>query len=426
LPYPDVPLPIGPIGPIGFLEAPEPVSPVAEVHELGPFGTQIREGQVYTGRVVQTGGGRALLRFGAQQFEVPIREPLQAGDHVTARAVAVDGRVVLHIRPQQQQRTTAQSEDREAIAAQLRSLGIEPTDAAMLAARTMRTLGLGLRPQLLEMLARLLTQNGAMTGELAALAQSLDRYAARPGASERDGLLDLICRLEKMLLAADDPELAEKIGRFVRQSGVFTEARLRQAAEQGKAPDDLLADDLKWALLKLRTRLMASLSQTDEAGRTALAQIQRTLAMIEAHQIEDVYGQRAGYFVIELPFREGTGFEGARVRFFYRRGRAGEPPVDANNCTALIEVTMSRLGPIRALVTVVRGSLSCQIMSARPDVVELLETEVESLHTTLESLPFHIAEVACIVIDTEEGDEPGGSPEPGHTATWPAGLDLNA
>jgi len=425
LPYPDVPLPIGPIGPLGFLEPPEPVSPVAEVHELGPFGTQIREGQVYTGRVVQTGGGRALLRFGAQQFEVPVREPLQTGDSVTARAVTVDGRVVLHIRPRQQQ-TTAQSEGRETVAAQLRSLGIQPTDAAMLAARTMRTLGLGLRPQLLETLARLLTQNGAMTGELAALAQSLDRYAARPDASERDALLDLIGRLEKMLLAADDPELAEKIGRFVRQSGVFAEARLRQAAEQGKPPDDLLADDLKWALLKLRTRLMASLSQTDETGRAALAQIERTLAMIEAHQIEDVYGQRAGYFVVELPFREGTGFEGARVRFFYRRGRAGEPPVDANNCTAFIEVTMSRLGSIRALVTVVRGTLSCQIMSARPEVVQLLDTEVQSLHTALESLPFHIAEVACIVMDANEGEEPSGPPEPGHTDTWPTGLDLNA
>jgi len=379
LPYPDVPLPIGPIGPLGFLEPPEPVSPVAEVHELGPFGTQIREGQVYTGRVVQTGGGRALLRFGAQQFEVPVREPLQTGDSVTARAVTVDGRVVLHIRPRQQQ-TTAQSEGRETVAAQLRSLGIQPTDAAMLAARTMRTLGLGLRPQLLETLARLLTQNGAMTGELAALAQSLDRYAARPDASERDALLDLIGRLEKMLLAADDPELAEKIGRFVRQSGVFAEARLRQA--------------------KLRTRLMASLSQTDETGRAALAQIERTLAMIEAHQIEDVYGQRAGYFVVELPFREGTGFD--------------------------IEVTMSRLGSIRALVTVVRGTLSCQIMSARPEVVQLLDTEVQSLHTALESLPFHIAEVACIVMDANEGEEPSGPPEPGHTDTWPTGLDLNA
>ena len=425
MPYPDVPLPIGPIGPLGFLEAIEPVSPVAEVHELGPFGTQVREGQVYTGRVVHAGGDRAVLRFGTQQFEVPIKEPLHAGDQVMARAVTVDGRMVLHVQPRRQP-NAAQAEEREAVAAQLRSLGIEPTDAAMLAAKTMRSLGLGFRPQLLQMLARLLTQNDTMTGELAALVQSLDRYAGRPDASERDALLDLIGRLEKMLLAADDPKLAEKLARFARQSGVFAEARLRHAVEQGKSPDDLLADDLKWALLKLRTRLMASLSPTDEAGRAALAQIERALTMIEAHQLEDVYGQRAGCFVLDLPFRKGTGFEGARVRFFYRRGRAGEPPVDVNNCTALVEVTMSRLGEIRVLVTVVRGALSCQIMSARPDVVELLDGEVQSLHTALESLPFHISEVACIVTETEEGEGRGGMPDSGRSGTWSTGLDLNA
>jgi len=424
LPYPDVPLPIGPIGPLGFLGPTEPVSPVAVVHELGSLGTQIREGQVYTGRVVQAGGGRAVLRFGAQRFEVPIRGHLEAGAEVTARAVMVDGRMTLQIMHRRHS-AADRAQEREAISAQLRSLGIEPSEPAILAARTLRALGLGLRPQLVAALARLLGQQNALAGELAALAQSLDRYAGRPDAAERDALLDLAARLGRMMLAADDPELAQKMARYARECGLFAEARLRTAAEHGKPAEELLADDLKWALLKLRGRLGSAMSQLDEAGRAALAQIERTLALIEAHQVEDVYGQRAGYFMLELPFREGTGVDAARVRFFYRRGQPGEPRVDVNNCTALVDVTMSRLGEIKALITVVRGTLSCQIMSARRDVVELLTAEVGSLQKALESLPFRIAEVACIETPADETETDDMNTESGPGLVWPSGLDLN-
>jgi len=419
--------PVGPIGPIGPLEPPEPVAPTAEIHGLGPLGSQLREGQMIAGRVLRSGSGRAVVRFGDQQFEVPTRESLEAGDHVVGRAVSVDGRIVLQLRRSVPRPggEAGGAESRESVAADLRALGIEPTDAAMLAARTLRTLGLGLRPELLDALARLLTHNGALSGELAALARSLDEYLARYTSADRDAVLGLAERLGRMLLAADDPELARAIARYARECGVFTEARLRLAAEHGKSPDELLADDLKWALLKLRARLHGGVSGADAAGRAALVQIERTLAMIQAHQLEDVYGQRAGYFMLELPFREGTGFDGARVRFFYRRGKAGEPAVDVNNCTVLIDVTMSRLGEIKVLLTAVRGTLSCQIMSARPEVVDLLETEVEGLRTALESLPFRVAEVACIETRTDEGDAEDGALAAGRGPVWPAGLDLN-
>ncbi len=425
MPYPDTPLPIGPIGPLGFLEPPGPVSPVAEVHELGALGTQIREGQVYTGRVVRAGGGRVVLRFGHQQFSVPTRHAFQAGEEVTARAVALNGRVALEVLPRRPY-SASRTERQETIVAQLRALGIEPTESAQAAARTLHILGLGLRPELLETLARLLGRPGALSAELSALAQTIERYTSRDNAAERDALRALAARLERILLAADDPELAEKIVQFARESGLFAEARLRHAAEQGSGPDELLANDLKWALLRLQSRLRAALTPGDEAGQTALAQIERTLAMIEAHQLEDVAGQRAGYFMLELPFQAGTGFEGARIRFFYRRGPAGEPRVDSRNWTALVDVTMSRLGELKALLTVVRGTLSCQIMSSRVDVVELLRSEVQSLQGALDALPFTVADVACLLTPTEDEDTQEGNAHADPVPTRPGRLDLNA
>jgi hypothetical protein len=425
LPYPDVPLqPIGPVGPIGHLEPIVEVSPIAEIHELGTLARTLREGDTLTGQMVRAGTGSATVRLGDQQFEVAVRDAFRAGEPVTARAVVVDGRLTLRLRRGQTGSAAGRGgESAETVIAHLRALGIEPSATALLAARTMRAVGLGLDPRVLDALVRLLSGHGAFSGELAALAEALERYAARADAADRASAEQVAAGLGRLLLAADDPDLAEKLSRLARDMGLMAESRLRAAAEQGKPPTELLADDLKWALLRLRSRLQVTLAGGDSGAETVLAQLERTIAMIDAHQVEDVHGQQNGYFMLELPMQPETGFEGARVRFFYRRGRAGDPAVDVNNCTALIDVKMSRLGQIKALLTVVRGTLSCQIMSSRSDVTKLLTAESGGLRSALGALPFRLADVACITTDTD--DDADGADMFLDSEPWSPGIDLS-
>lgn len=401
MPYPDAAVPIGPIGPVGHLTPVEQVSPIAEVHELGTLAQTLREGQTLTGEVVRAGPENATVHLGGRDFEVAVDKALQTGDKVTARAVSVEGRLTLRL-GHSHAGAGRDTETTETVAAYLRALGIEPSAVALLAARTMHSLGLGLDPNLLDALIRLLSEQGALSGEMASLAEALERFAARHDTAGGRSAADVAAMIGRLMLAADDPELAEQLARLARDMGLMAEARLRVPAEQGKPPDELLAEDLKWALLRLRGRLQSALDGGDRAAETVLAHLGRVLAMIDAHQVEDAHGRQNGYFMLELPMQPETGFDGARIRFFYRRGKPGEPAVDINNSTALIDLTMSRLGHVNVLLTVVRGTLSCQIMSDRPETVALLDTESDDLRAALDALPFRLADVACI--KTDSGD----------------------
>ncbi len=423
MPYPDAPLPIGPIGPVGHLEPVEQVSPIAEIHELGTLAQTVREGDVLTGRVLNVRAGRATVQLGDKQFEADVQDAVKTGDQVTAHAVKTGDRISLRLRMGQTSAAAAQRsvQTTETIAAHLRALGIEPSDWAVLAARTMRALGLGLDARLLNALIRLISEHGAFGSELAALAEALDRYAARADGTDRAATAAAAMRLRELFLDPDDTALAEKLSKLARDLGFTAESRLRASAETGTSIRETLADDLKWILMNLRNRLLGSVNTGDQAAERALAQLDRTLAMINAHQIEDVNGLQNGCFLLELPMLKDTGFDGARVRFFYRRGKPGEPAVDVNNCTVLIDLKMSRLGPLKVLLTVVRGNLSCQLISARPETVKLLNSESGALRTTLNALPFRLADVACVVAaDRDMAAPPQQSDRP-----WPSGVDLS-
>ncbi|RJP69875.1 MAG: flagellar hook-length control protein FliK [Candidatus Abyssobacteria bacterium SURF_17] len=342
--------------------------------------------------VAQRNDGTVLLKVGETILLARTAEQWQVGDAVRAAMQQTAGKLMLEILPEQ-----------------LASLAEAPPEAqpAMAqAAGTQQVLDKLLAlPQYLRLLEAFTA--GALRVDTASqeLLALLEQFSLTE-AGKAKWVSELIQTLRASFLRPHEGAFAENVARAVSDSGMFFEPRLLQAA-LSQEPGTLASGDLKATLLVARQELAQS-ANAPVAGsgesQLLLAQIapsvMRLLDALTAQQFLNLRLLPWGDLYVQLPFAGETGLNYVEIRLSQQR-RGAKRRIDPKNVQLTVAVSTSRLGRIKAALSIVDGQISCQFRVARQEIAELLDANTESLRSGLEKLNYRITHIGCMTCSDE-------------------------
>ncbi len=424
------------------------------------------EGDILSGRLADSNGPDALARFGSLELRVripPGSSPLSPGAQMRAQLQMTGGSPSLKMMPSAQglisgtvlavredgtalldvgnmvllARAGGDAQPGDLVQAALRQIGDKTLlliiqnpsaegghgasqagfDAAY--ARILDNAQYG------RLLAALLSGAIAVDEPARALLHLLQELLARSGSGKPSWANDLAAALETMFLNPDKADLATQVASAVRESGVFFEASLLERA-LSRETDSLLPSDLKMALLAANRELSKLLSPDRGADLSAnpgeiASRIGQLLDLVTAEQLLNSRFHTSGQLYIQLPFGESSGMERVEIRISRQSG-GGSRKIDPRNVTLALVVVTSRLGRIRASLSIVDGQVSCQFRASRDSVTDLLNRHAALLREGLEKLKYRVTYIGC----TTSNDDRDYSLADALGTVVASGLDVSA
>jgi len=376
---------------------------------------QLVEVRAIEGRVVEAlGAGRYRAMLGGRSLVFMPSRPLEVGASFTARLVggqlvmdfpeaagpaqaaeAATGRVMVRTLPEVLAELGLPAEPRYVAAVQaLLRAGVSLTPEAVQAFHSNLAPEGVQDPLLLAFLiqraipvdASLLATLEAVFRQRRALGEALPRLLAEgegllgrltegQGAAVLAGILEGLRRqLGRVRLGGPMESWLEELRRAVAASGVFRESRWALALAQGE--EGLPLEDLKSLLLELQSWSARLAADTPEQAREA-AGLERlagaAVGSIEAAQLASArapWDSRAMWF-LQIPLWVEGRLESFQMVIEGESPGRGEPlssPVQVD-----LYLELSELGPLRARLTLLEGAVDGQIVSAREEIVGMLE-----------------------------------------------------
>ena len=317
-------------------------------------GDLLRDGRVLAGQVLERGSdGTLLLALGRARVLAQTRVPLDPGQRFLVRVVG-DG------------------------------------DGALL-----RLLGHG-DPGI----EKLLTALRGVVGEERTLGQLLGDLAARIQAElARPGgtLSDLHTLLEALSRQGFDPgEGADALSTLLSRAGVRYEALLAAAVRRGIGPADL--DRLRG---NLKAELLGTLAKLEEGPVREL--VTRLLSSLEAEQLLNVARRASSDPMLwTFPIPDAGGWTTARVTMPHREeARQGSSARGREEESLVVDVSLSRLGPVRAELALSRGRLALRLEVTNEEVADHLRSDSSQLVERLDAGQ-RVVQLSVRVVPTEE------------------------
>ncbi len=396
---------IGPVGPSIPLQS--------DSHGVKFLG-KLSPGDIVEGHVVKADSSGVVVNFRGTSVIVSGNVSAQAGESVIAEVIQNGDELLLKLLPSATSGSDSaalpgQQGVGENLGATLRNLGVEMTPQTLAAATELVKAGIPVTAETVNGLAMLLYGTSSLGEQMGQLASLLAGLVGDLGKDYAARVLERFpVQLAQVLLGSDVEALANEIASYLRDSGIFAEAKLAALLGRGSegALETILARDLKWLMLKLRgemrenSALRALLTETGQLSEFQ-ERNQTILDMITGQQIQNLRFPHETYLFFELPLPEETGLEKARVEFFFKRRRSGEP-VDPKNVTVAIRVNTSRLGALNSLLTVVNGILSCQFSAGRDEVSDMVNARAGELKEAFEKTAFVVSDISCRTRATQE------------------------
>ncbi len=338
--------------------------------------------------------GTALIANGA--------EGLKAGDSVQAAVREADGKLLLQVLPQ----TPSSEQAAPALGGEIGEL-----------------LGKFLAmPQYARLLEAFLSGELKLDGAGRDLLLLLQQLAGGTEADRAEWASTLARTLETILLNPQGEGFTGQVGDAITNSGIFLESRLAQAALSQEL-DPAISGDLKLALL-LADQKLSQMLQAAGAKGTELpphlaeiaAKVGQLLDAVTAGQFLNVRMLPSQQIYIQLPFSGGAELDRVEIRISPRE-KGGSRKIDPRNVLLTLAVTTSKLGRIKAALSIIDGQISCQFKASRESVVELLTSNADALRSGLEKLHYRVAHIGCTMSGDERDlslfDEPAAFPQEG-------------
>ncbi len=241
------------------------------------------------------------------------------------------------------------------------------------------------------------------TRELAALLQQ----ALSMSLADKAGWMPALARaLEAILLSPMREDFIQQLSAALRDSGIFFESRLLRAST-APGVDEALSGDLKPALLLANQKISELLNTTRASGSGPAAYLEEIAArvghlidVLTAEQFQNIRLSPNGQIYVQLPFAEGAELDRVEIRIS-RQGKHAQK-LDPRNVSITLVVTASKLGRIKASVSIVDGQVSCQFRASRKSVADLLDANAGMLKAGLERLNYRVAHIGCLTSNNEQ------------------------
>lgn len=219
-------------------------------------------------------------------------------------------------------------------------------------------------------------------------------------------------RLATLLRAAKlDQPAAQALTQLLSQLGNLQHASPEQLAAylkaqvQRRAPEAALinasqdelealgADDLATAIRRFLAdpELQEVLKATPQ-GKELLAAADSILDALDGARAQQLHGPRNGYAFLELPLPVETGFHHAAVHF-YQEGDARASGGEELPSVAVLDLSLTNLGPLWISVRAYAGTCSCNVQAASPDAADALSAATPEIEAGLRAAGYAQATV---------------------------------
>ena len=203
---------------------------------------------------------------------------------------------------------------------------------------------------------------------------------------------------------------AEKIRRFMEDTGIFYESKLRQALiEEGGSRENLresLARDCKGLLLNLSRELKHLPGVTDEIGETQVKSALQTLVKavdesidtIELQQLVNcLSSKKEEQLVFQIPVLLPEGMRTAEL--YIRSGSRGNKrcAVNPEDMHVVFLLTMQSLGDLRIDARLSKKTIRCSIEVSTPEGAHFVKQHLEWLSERLAKLDYTVEHLSCSV-----------------------------
>lgn len=237
--------------------------------------------------------------------------------------------------------------------------------------------------------------------ELMPLLQQLAQF----GESEKSAWAAVLAHvIENTLVSARGQESAAQIEQALRNSGIFLESRLLEAALSGER-DSSISEDLKLALLRANQESSKSSESAPAKNPELLARLSeialrtgRLLDTITAEQFLNLRLLNSEEIYFQLPLSPDSELDFLEIRIS-RQGKGKKQDIDPRNVQLTLAVTMSKLGRIKASLSIIDGQISCRFRTSSKKSAGIIADNVEMLRAGLEKLDYRVAYIECAVSD---------------------------
>ena len=253
------------------------------------------------------------------------------------------------------------------------------------------------------------------------------------GAEQGTWLAGLMRALELVLLSPHKAELAEQLAAAMENSGVFFESRLLRAAASG-AGDAAISGDLKLALLLAAQKSADASRQAAPEGGGAkpgaqfgeiAGKVGRLLDTVTAEQFANLRLLATNEIYVQLPFASESGLESVEIHIS-PEGKQKTKKIDPRNVALTLAVSTSKLGRVKAALSIADGKISCRLKAEREAVVRLLAASSDALKGGLEKLNYEVTYIDCALSKSEDDLTIVTGLTPAARAGIDAGLDVEA
>ncbi len=193
-----------------------------------------------------------------------------------------------------------------------------------------------------------------------------------------------LAAIRKAVLDLDRRDLARSLRGFVRDSGLFYEAKVaRMALGQGKIDAAKLRGDLKYELYRLREQSARHAGKRG-AGRAAERIVESITAYQCAARQEELYYQRS----LEVPYWDGDRVKS--MNLLWRRPRAEEKQ---GPCSVTLLLREGELGAVQINIMADRGRLAVNMNAAAPGSCRRLAAGADDLLASLRGAGWQVSSI---------------------------------
>ena len=203
---------------------------------------------------------------------------------------------------------------------------------------------------------------------------------------------------------------AEKIKRFIEDTGIFYESKLKHAlVREGGSPENLresIARDCKGLLLKLSQELKQEPVRMAESGVTQVRSSLQTLAKTVDESVDNIELQqlvnclaskKEEQLVFQIPVLLPEGMRTAEL--YIRSGSRGgtKGGVNKEDISLVFLLTMQSLGDLRIDARLSKQKIRCAIEVGTPEGAHFVREHLGWLSERLAALDYTVEQLSCAV-----------------------------
>ena len=239
---------------------------------------------------------------------------------------------------------------------------------------------------------------------------------------ERQVLERVVTLLSSLSGGEEQAGDAEKIKRFIEDTGIFYESKLKHAlVREGSSRENLresIARDCKGLLLKLSQELKHEPVKMAESGETQVKSSLQTLAKTVDESIDNIELQqlvnclaskKEEQLVFQIPVLLPEGMRTAElyIRSGSRRGTKGG--LNKEDIHLVFLLTMQSLGDLRMDARLSKQKIRCAIEVSTPEGAHFVRQHLGLLSERLAALDYTVEQLTCAV--KKAGDKKATPPE---------------